>query len=238
MKKLLSVVLCLVMMVSAVGIPVIAEAASVGKVSTLKVTYTSNSAVKLKWNKVKGATGYQVFKSTNKSKGFKKVKTVNKGKAVTAAVKSLKKNKTYYFKVRAVKKSAKGKFSKVVKASTVGTIKSCEVLAYDVSEDEGGFVGIQLFPENVSGISGYQIKYWGGTYDVTEPWIEGICFGCQDYPGAVKIRAYKKTKSGRLYGAWKTVYNLSIGKKIKTYKNVKASYWYGINAQAIDLDEI
>jgi hypothetical protein len=49
---------------------------------------------------VTGATGYEIYMSTKKSSGYKKVKTVTSAKTVKYTKSSLKKGKTYYFKVR------------------------------------------------------------------------------------------------------------------------------------------
>lgn len=76
-------------------------------------------AVWLKWKKVSGATGYEIWIST--SKKFKK-KTVKKTKASKITVKKLKKKKTYYIKVRtytmAGGKVKYGKWSKIKKVKT------------------------------------------------------------------------------------------------------------------------
>lgn len=50
-----------------------------------------------------GATGYEVFMSTKKSKGYTRIKNITKGKTVTYTKKKLTKKKTYYFKIRAYK---------------------------------------------------------------------------------------------------------------------------------------
>lgn len=89
-----------------------------GKVKGLKVVNKSDSSVTLKWKKAKRAKGYQVYYSTQKTKGYKFAVTVKKGSNVKATVKNLKSNKKYYFKVRALKKNLKGKFSKPVAAKT------------------------------------------------------------------------------------------------------------------------
>ncbi len=115
MKKVIALVLSLVMLVS---IPFAAQAATVGKVSGVCFTAIGTEKVKLKWNRVKKATGYQIYCSTRKKNGYIKVKTVKKGKTVKATVKGLKPNKKYYFKVRAVKGKTKGSFSKAAKVRT------------------------------------------------------------------------------------------------------------------------
>lgn len=91
----------------------------VAKVNGLKAKPISSKAIRLTWSKVKGATGYQVYRY-NKAKGkyvrcftTKKLSLINK---------SLKANTRYSYKVRAyiVKDGKKyfGDFSKIVKGKT------------------------------------------------------------------------------------------------------------------------
>ena len=65
----------------------------------LKVTAGKKSA-SLKWNKVKGVTGYEVYMSNKSKSGFKKVATLKNASKVKYMKKKLKSNKAYYFKVR------------------------------------------------------------------------------------------------------------------------------------------
>ncbi|MGN0384001.1 MAG: leucine-rich repeat protein [Eubacterium sp.] len=77
------------------------------------VTALSGHKIKITWKKV-NATGYEVYMSTKKSRGYVKIKTTKK---TYFTKKSLTSGKKYYFKVRAyVKIGSKkyyGKFSKV-----------------------------------------------------------------------------------------------------------------------------
>ena len=54
--------------------------------------------LRLSWNTVVGAEGYQIYRSTSKTGTFKKIATVNATKYLN---KNLTTNKTYYYKVRA-----------------------------------------------------------------------------------------------------------------------------------------
>lgn len=63
----------------------------------------SKNKVTIKWNKVKGANGYEIYMSTKKSKGYKKIKTVS-SKKLKYTKSGLKKGKKYYFKVKAYRK--------------------------------------------------------------------------------------------------------------------------------------
>lgn len=115
MKRFLAIFLGLTILFS---FPLAAEAASVGKVTGVKISATTSNSVSLKWKKVKKASGYQIYYSTKKNKGFKKVKTVKKGSTVKAKITKLSASKTYYFKIRAYRGKANGKLSKVISAKT------------------------------------------------------------------------------------------------------------------------
>ncbi len=74
--------------------------------ATPKITYYKNSskkAAKIKWGKVSGASGYQVYMKVSGGK----YKRVYSGKKLYYTTKKLKKGKTYYFKVRTYKTSDK-----------------------------------------------------------------------------------------------------------------------------------
>lgn len=55
--------------------------------------------ITVKWSKVSGASGYVIYRSTKKTKGFKAVKTVKSGTKVSFVNKKLKKGRKYYYKV-------------------------------------------------------------------------------------------------------------------------------------------
>jgi len=64
--------------------------------------YSGYRKVTLKWSPVSGATRYQVYRATSKSGKYKRVATVKSGKYTN---KKLKKNKRYYYKIRAYRTS-------------------------------------------------------------------------------------------------------------------------------------
>ena len=86
----------------------------------LAVKRVSGTSMKLNWKKVNGATGYEVYCSAQKAGSYKKIKTIGKGKTLKLTIKKLKKGKTYYFKVRAYRKTAGvigySPYSKTIKA--------------------------------------------------------------------------------------------------------------------------
>jgi len=94
----------------------------VAKVTGLKAKAVSCKAIKLTWKKVKGATGYQVYRY-NKAKG--KYVHCFTTKKLTLTNKGLKADTKYSYKVRAYKvkdgKKYFGAFSQIVKKKTEKT---------------------------------------------------------------------------------------------------------------------
>lgn len=70
----------------------------------ISVKALKKGKVKVSWKKVKSASGYMVYVSKSKSKGFKEVKAVKKGAAGNVTVKAGVKKGRYYVKVRPYKK--------------------------------------------------------------------------------------------------------------------------------------
>ena len=86
----------------------------------LKVSKTSKS-IKLSWKKVKGASGYEIYRASSVNGKYKKI--AEAGKKYQYTDKKVKAGRTYYYKVRAVSGDKKSKmrifgtYSKAVKGS-------------------------------------------------------------------------------------------------------------------------
>ena len=144
MKKTVAVVMAAMLMGTGAVVPaaedmgifsqtaIVAEAASVGKVTGLKSKTLSNSEIQLNWSKVKGASGYTVYMRKNG-----KYNKLGDCKGTSYTVKKLPNATRENFKVRAYKtvkgKKVYGKYSanwntatnpqacKGLKVSSVGT---------------------------------------------------------------------------------------------------------------------
>lgn len=79
------------------------------------ITALSNSAssITIKWNKVKKAKGYEIYRSAEDDGYYEKIKTIKKGSTTSWTNSGLTKNQWYYYKVKAYKKS----HSKIVRSS-------------------------------------------------------------------------------------------------------------------------
>ncbi|WP_290772559.1 hypothetical protein [Anaerofustis sp.] len=91
------------------------------KVATLKAptklkAKSGKRKVSLSFKKASGGKKYEIYRSTKKTKGYKKVKTTTSYKFTD---KKLKKGKRYYYKVRTVRGSIKSSFSKPIKTAKV-----------------------------------------------------------------------------------------------------------------------
>lgn len=103
-------VLCLILIALGVngGIPKAAAAEKLEVPQGVCVTRKSDKALRLRWNTVKGASGYVISRKERGNKKYKKVKTVAGGKKRTWTDKRVKTGKTYTYVVKAFKKE-KGK---------------------------------------------------------------------------------------------------------------------------------
>ncbi|BBF44012.1 endo-1,4-beta-xylanase D [Lachnospiraceae bacterium KM106-2] len=95
------------------------NAATVAKVTGVKVLSQTTTSIKISWKKSKNVAGYEVFQKKNSN--WKKIKVLN-GNKNTWTIKKLSSAKSYQFKVRAFAvasgKKVYGKFSGVLKAVT------------------------------------------------------------------------------------------------------------------------
>lgn len=209
-KRILSIILALVTVVTmCVGMNFTAQAAP-SKPASLKATSTSSSTIKLTWKKSSGATGYYIYRSTSKTKGYKKVATIKKASTVSYTNKKLSANKTYYYKVRAYKGKKVGSFSAIASAKTKspwGTIKNFKVTYYRIDDAVPGFLMKWSY---ISNATGYEVKLYKDRYNEVLTYRPGyntnqLAIIYPKYCEKVVIRAYKKNSDGtRKYGPSKT----------------------------------
>ena len=67
----------------------------------IKSLTAGSKSITVKWNKVPGANGYEVYRSTSKNGKYTKVKTVKSGGTLSWKNTGLKKGQIYYYKVKA-----------------------------------------------------------------------------------------------------------------------------------------
>ena len=104
------------------GFSNVKSAKAVPAKTTLKAKASNAKNVKLTWPKVKGANGYEIYRSNSKDGKYQKVKTISKGGTTSYKDGKLKKSTTYYYKIRAYRKVDRkkvyGSYSSVVSVKT------------------------------------------------------------------------------------------------------------------------
>ena len=114
MKRILSLVLSVVMLVSAMSI-VDFSAFAASKLPATSITSLSakDNGFKIKWKKKSGITGYQIQYSTNSKfkKGNKSIKIKN-AKTISKKITKLKAAKKYYVRIRTYKGKKYSSWSK------------------------------------------------------------------------------------------------------------------------------
>lgn len=177
--------------------------APLGKPS-IKTASARYDKVRISWKKVPLANGYQIYRSTSKNKGYKRIKTT-KGTSYTN--RRLKTGKTYYYKVRAYKsmgrKTVYGSFSKPSKARPKPGKATLKLTS------KKGKVTAKW--SKVSGASGYQLyrsKKKNGTYmkirQTKKCVYTNTCLK-KKKRYYYKVRAYKTMKGKKIYGSFSIV---------------------------------
>lgn len=113
MKRILSLLLSVVMLVSAMSLVDFSAFAASMPTTTITSVKAQSKAFTVKWKKKSGITGYQIQYSTNSKfkKGNKSIKIKN-AKTVSKKITKLKVAKKYYVRIRTYKGKKYSKWSK------------------------------------------------------------------------------------------------------------------------------
>ena len=118
MKKFLTIVMTVIILVAAITSSTVTFAASI-PTTTITSVKAQSKAFTVKWKKKSGITGYQIQYSTNSKfkKGNKSIKIKN-AKTVSKKITKLKVAKKYYVRIRTYKGKKYSKWSKVKSIKT------------------------------------------------------------------------------------------------------------------------
>lgn len=128
--------------------------ATFAKVTGVKASSPSYDKIEVSWDRVSGASAYEIYRATSKTGTYSKVYTTKSSKSNKITQSSLSFNKTYYYKVRAIKGSIKGPFSSVAYAKTC-----LESIKYDDigAEPYDNYTSVKVSWDDVDGADGYVI---------------------------------------------------------------------------------
>lgn len=176
---------------------------------------SSYSKITLKWQKIKDASGYIVYRSTSRSGKFKKVYTCKTGSKVSYSDTKAKFGKTYYYKVRAYKK-VKVKVKKKVRTkqengkccSAVSIKKKLSTVKISSAKCASETTA-KLVWKKITGAQGYEIyksETKNGTYAYAGKVSSGgkVSYTAKKLkPGVAyyfKVKAFRKSGSKKYYG--------------------------------------
>lgn len=165
--KVLWIMICMVLFLQITSSTVYAASSTDGVKNLIESTATIES-ISLKWSKMSGVSGYQVYRSTSKSGNYRKVATIMGETVISYKDTELVAGKTYYYKVRAFTMSGNnmkyGAFSKMLSAVT----KPDKITDLGFTVTEYGSVIFNW--SSVPGASKYNVYYSSsknGTYKLS-----------------------------------------------------------------------
>ena len=186
--------------------------ATLGKVKIATAASENYNTIRVTWNKVSGANGYRVYRSTSKDGKYTSIGSTAKNSAVTFLDKKAVTGTTYYYKVRAYRnvngKKVYGSYSTAVKGKavlsapslSVGSTSKTAVLEWSRVKAADGY---QVYASASKDGKYTRIKTTKGT-GMTE---EKLATGKTRY---YKVRAYRKVNGKAVYGSFSKVKKVVI----------------------------
>ena len=188
----------------------------------VKTTFSKFSSgtdnVTVEWKKVSGATGYEVYMSTNSNGNYSKIITISNNNTFKYKKTKLSIAKNYYFKIRAYRvvgnKTYFGPFSNALTTTT-------KTKAPTISKLTSGKKKLTVKLKKVSGAKGYQIQYSTNkkfkknnkstniSKNTTKKTISKLSAKKKYY---VRIRAYRNVNGKKIYSSWSKVKNVTTKK--------------------------
>lgn len=167
----------------------------------------SYNRVNVKWNDVKGAHAYQIYRSTSKDSGYKRIATVNSVDDTVYVDKNVSLGVRYYYKIRAYRTvddkkvySSYSSIKNVVVRVATPTVKSVLRTSYNSLEIKwstvSGATGYRLYRSTSEDGKYEQVKTLAGN-DNTTYVDKGLVCGRTYY---YKVRAYRKVDGTKYFG--------------------------------------
>lgn len=178
------------------------------KPTVSKVTSAGYNKIKVTWNKISGAQGYRLMRSTRKSGTYTTVANITAGSTVTYTDKGRTTGKNYYYKVRPYRAAGKTKVYGSYSAVMAGTAKLSKTNFTALNNQTAA--RMKLTWKQVSGAGGYEVyrkKGASGTYKKVKT-IKGgsiLTFTNEELQSGTyyyKVKAYRTVSGKKVYGAF------------------------------------
>ena len=177
------------------------------KLSTPTVSaVSSNTGVVLKWAKISGANGYEVYRATSKNGNYSKLKTT-KGASFNNA--NIAVNKEFYYKVRAYRTISGNKKYGSFSSPQLGVRAVISKVSGVNAVSQSNCVGLTW--SAISGASGYEVYRATGTNSNYTKVGNASASAFNDYNVAngltyyYKIRAFRMVNGHAVYGDFSSV---------------------------------
>lgn len=205
----------------------------------------SYSKIKLSWDKVDGASGYQIYRATKKSGKYARIATVSAEKTAYINTK-LTCGKTYYYKLRAYQvKNGKKVYSKYsTKISCYA--KPNKVKNASVNFSVGGISYFNINWDKVSGASGYQLQVkpastgkWS-TYYRSNDNLEGKWYNYypDEWNGKNQLNGVKYVTLGTEAHWCLADIEDSYSFRVRAYKTVNGKKVFGLYSEPVTIEPV
>ncbi len=177
----------------------------------------STSRIRILWNEVDGAEGYQIWRADSEDGTYAIVKTIADGSTAAYSNTGLESGHTYYYKMRAYTtvdgSKVFGVFSDVVAVPVMPETVTFENVYSNAT------YRVRILWDEVDGAAGYQI--WGadsedGTYAIVKTITDGSTTAYSNTGLAsgqtyyYKMRAYSEADGSKVYGAYSETVAVSV----------------------------
>ena len=198
MKKFLTIVMTVIILVAAITSSTVTFAASM-PTTTITSVKSQSKAFTVKWKKKSGITGYQIQYSTNsKFKKRNKSIKIKNAKTISKKITKLKAAKKYYVRIRTYKGK---KYSKWSKVKSIKTTKESKCTKDNIQKET------HCTNNNNHSISCGNMKKWFNSRDeVDDYWVQiDNNYAKQYLNGTITFEEYNK-KSPYGYECWSCSY--------------------------------
>lgn len=140
------------------GVGAKSEVCTTKALATPKITSVvpvSAKIMEIEWNKVKGATGYEISRSTKSDGTYKVIGTVESGSTTTYQDTTVKAQKMYYYKVRAINTGVGATGESAYSAVAFGKTVACAAITSVIAQSD---TVLEIKWEEVSEAYGYRVK--------------------------------------------------------------------------------
>lgn len=177
----------------------------------LKLYHTTYTGIKLKWDKIAGASGYGIYRATSQNGKYTYIKRIKKGSTTTYTNSRLKPGKNYYYKVRAYR-TVSGK--RIYGAySSAKVLKTTPAKTYISLKKDKRSRKAKLSWKKVKSVNGYAV-YYSTSKNKSFKKAATKRSGSRSFTSKrlkkgktyyYKVRAYKTYRGKRIYGPYSSI---------------------------------